>query len=597
MAFIPEEIIAQVIQRCDIVETISSYIPLKRAGRNFKAVCPFHPEKTPSFIINPDKQIFHCFGCGVGGNVITFVMKQDRLEFPEAIRFLAEKVGITIPESYQADTNKTNLHRPLYPINELAMEYFHQNLIADKGPTATKAREYLKGRQVSLDIVKRFKLGFASDKWDELITFLRNKGIPLNLIEKSGLIVTKENNNGFYDRFRNRITFPIFDIKSQCLGFGARALEENPAKYINSPETAIYRKGDHLYGLQLSREFIGRQDFVIVVEGYMDFIMPFQAGVQNMVASLGTALSVEQIRLIRRYTHNVVMLFDADLAGQSAMIRSLDLLIEEGMNVKVAVLSEGEDPDSFIRKFGVTKFNERIQNAQSLFDYKLGMLMRQNDSKSIEGRAKICTQILPTLNKISNAILKAGYMKQLAETLDVGEEALLKEALRMEQLSPATRIFEASRSPAPTEKKPRVVEIKILKLILENEEFVELVKKDVLLSDFLDENICKVMSKIFELSESGNRLDVGTMLSHFEDQNIHHMISSMLAMEETHMIDHRKMLLDCIDRMIRDRIKLSRRKLVELIKEAETAGNLVRLDELKEAFNQLIKKELKLVER
>ncbi|MBU0468966.1 MAG: DNA primase [Candidatus Omnitrophica bacterium] len=296
MVLIPEEIVSQVIDRSDIVEIISSYIPLKRAGRNFKAACPFHNEKTPSFVVNPDKQIFHCFGCGVGGNVVSFVMKQDKMDFPEAIRMLAQKVNVVIEEVDEPTRRSTNERHLIFKINELAAEYFQDNLLSAKTKMASDARKYLKERNVDFGTVKSFKVGLAVDKWDGLLEYLKNKGVSLVLMEKAGLIIPRDNSRGYYDRFRNRIVFPIFDTRGNCRAFGARALDDNQAKYLNSPETIVYTKGHHLYGFHFAKDAITQEDAVIIVEGYLDCIMPHQFGVKNIVASLGTALTVEQIR-------------------------------------------------------------------------------------------------------------------------------------------------------------------------------------------------------------------------------------------------------------------------------------------------------------
>src|SRR5262245_16343150 len=335
MGLIPQQTIDEVLNRCDIVEVVSSYVSLKRAGRNFKALSPFNSEKTPSFIVSPDKQIFHCFSSGLGGNVITFVMKMERVEFPEAVRILAKRVGIEIPED-KAKTAHDNVRQVIFKVNEQAVDYFHRNLLQGKSADVEAAKKYLKERQILPETIETFKIGFALDAWDGLLKNLEQQKVSLRLMEQAGLIVPRKEKNGFFDCFRNRVIFPIFDTQGHCRAFRARTLDsKNAAKYINSPETLIYTKGHHLFGFHLAKEAITRSDFVIIVEGYIDCIMPYQAGVRNIVASLGTALTLEQIRLIRRYTKNVIMLYDTDKAGEAAMLRSLDTLIEEGMNVKV----------------------------------------------------------------------------------------------------------------------------------------------------------------------------------------------------------------------------------------------------------------------
>ncbi len=590
MGLIPEEIIAQVLDRCDIVEAVSSYIPLKRAGRNFKTNCPFHHEKTPSFVVNPDKQIFHCFGCHVGGNVITFVMQQEKIDFPEAVRMLADKAGIVIPQSGSVDTETLSLKDILYSTNGLAADYFN-TILATAGGEATEAVKYLKGRAINLETVKKFQLGFAPNKWDGLINHLRGKNINLGIMEKTGLIVTKENREGYYDRFRNRIIFPIFDLKSRCVGFGARAMQEDIAKYINSPETAVYTKGNHLYGFHVAKDGIREKDFVIVVEGYMDFIIPFQAGVTNIVASLGTALTVEQIRLLSRYTKNVVMLFDADSAGENAVMRSLDLLIEEGLHVKVAALSSGEDPDSFVRKFGVDSFNERITAALPLFDYKMKILMGRYSHKTVEGKTKIAGDMLPTIGKIPNAVTRFGYIKQLADILSVAQEALLIELQKVSaQYSGAESKAVDLKLSATLPANAVVAERSLLRLLLENESFILSLEQDIQISDFRDETVRGIISQMMELTRQGQAIKASTFINSLNDQRILQMVSELLTSDENMLADRDKVYRDCISRIKDHRLKLMRRDLSHQIKLAETSGDESKLEELRQKFNQSIKR-------
>ena len=587
MGLIPEEIINQILDRSDIVEIISAYVPLKRAGKNFKANCPFHNEKTPSFVVNPDKHIFHCFGCGVGGNVVSFLMQQERLEFPEAIRWLAQKAGISIPTD--EDTSKRFAFREqLFSVNHSAAGFFHQILMTHKNREVQEAREYLKKRGVTPEMVKKFQIGFALDQWDGLNLFLKGKNIPTNLMEKAGLIIMKEGGGGFYDRFRNRIIFPIFDVKSQCLGFGARAIKESGAKYINSPETTIYIKGHHLYGLHLAKEGIARQDAVIIVEGYMDFIMPFQSGVNNIVASLGTALTVEQIRLIRRYTRNIIMVFDADQAGESAMLRSLHLLIEEGMNVKIGALEKGEDPDSFVRKYGPQAFQEKIAKAESFFDFQLKNLMSKHNSKTVEGRAKISMEMLATLNKFDNAIIRNGYLKQLSDTLAVSESALAQEldkfSVRSDKTTPPVNVKTESQINIPP-----TAEFNILKLVLEDDQFIPLAQNEISLEDFRDQEIRTVMNKIFALFNEGKVINFSNLIACFKDSSILKKISELMTLEDFRG-DKTKIYHDCISRIKRDRSKREREDIRHKIKLAEMSGDIEMLEILKERFNQLIKR-------
>ncbi|MCK5581933.1 MAG: DNA primase [Candidatus Omnitrophica bacterium] len=594
MTFIPQDVINQVLERSDIVEVVSSYIPLKNAGRNFKAPCPFHHEKTPSFVVSPDKQIYHCFGCDAGGNVISFVMQQEHMEFPEAVRMLAQKVSVTIPEQNVQGKPRAQARQGLCHVNDLAVKYFHRNLLSDKSAEAKAARDYLKGRGITLDVVEKFHVGFALEKWDGLIEFLRTQGVSLRLMEKAGLIISKTKGDGFYDRFRNRIIFPIFNIKKQCVAFGARTMEkDNPAKYLNSPETEVYVKGQHLYGMNWAKEAIGRQDSVIVVEGYVDFMTPFQAGVENIVASSGTALTVEQIRLIRRYTHNVVMLFDADQAGEKAMIRSLDLLVGEGMHVRVAALAAGEDPDSFVRRYGIEKFKARVTQARSLFDFKLTFLKNKYDAKSVEGRAEISAEMLATISRFPNAIIRSEYIKKLAQALFVSQEALLVELKKIsgKHLTPSQAGRKTGSEQAATTQKIRPVERNVLRLMLEEESFIPLTKAEVLLADFRNEHVRNIVEKIYEFCEQGNSVSIPALMSCFDDQKISQVISSLMTSENALVGDKKKIHQDCVNRLLQERMKSKRQEILHQMEAAKSSGDQKRLEELALEFNQLLKRE------
>ena len=591
MGLIANEIVAQVLERCDIAELIAGYIPLKRAGRNFKALCPFHNEKSSSFVVSPDKQIFHCFGCGAGGNAIGFVMQQERLEFPEAVRFLADKVGVAIPESSPATNQTAALKQEVFKVNESAVEYFQQNLLTKNDSEVKNAREYLKDRGIRLEDVKQFKLGFALDEWDGLNSFLRSKGVDLKLIERSGLVIPRESKEGYYDRFRDRIVFPIFDVKSQCVGFGARTMkDEKGAKYINSPDTPVYTKGQHLFGLQLTRHAIAKKDFVIVVEGYMDMIIPFQYGVDNIVASLGTALTVEQIRLLRRYTNNIVMLFDADAAGQAAIVRSLDLLIEQEMNVRVASLAAGEDPDSYIRKFGLEEFDKRIQAAQSLFDFKLQWLTTQFDPKNIEQRAEICDQMLATIYKITNEVIRFGYLKQLGDRLGLPEQVLLKEGKKVEaslkaQERPAARQAVQLATARPL----NVRERQVVSLLINDANLINVAKVSITPSEFQDDRARIIIEKLFEFDGDKDSFSISSFLNSFDDLEVQRVISNISAEEGIPGQDSSKILKDCLLRIKEARLKEKKQSISELIRQAEISGDAGREKELLQELDRLPK--------
>lgn len=594
MGFIPEDIIEQVKDRSDIVDIIGSYVALKPAGRNFKALSPFTNEKTASFIVSPDKQIYHCFSTGKGGNVITFIMMQERLNFPEAVRFLANKVGIEVPETGGYDSEFTELRNRVYEMNQFAVNQFHQTLLTAKDEDTSSARTYLKDRGISLSMVKDFKIGFAFDRWDELLKVLREKGFKSAEIEKAGLILSRRDNSGFYDRFRGRVIFPIFDYQGKPVAFGARSIKaDEGAKYINSPDTPVYTKGRHLYGFHLSKEFIAKADEIIVVEGYMDFIMPYQAGVQNCVASLGTALTVDQIRLIRRYTHNVTMLYDTDKAGQNAMLRSIDLLIEEDMNVKIVQLAQGEDPDSFIRQYGVEEFREKIAQSKNWFEYMFFALLNKNDPRTKEGQEKICDGILPYINKVKNNITQSSYIKQISLELNVREHEL---HIRMKQMQSQPQYRDASVKEAKPQESleihnvTRQPEGQLLQLMFQSPDYVKNVKEMISLEQFTHTIIRQIYAELYDRLDKGQPLAAADMINQFHDPMIQSVISQCAAEEQYTDQQARKILKDCTDRIQRAHQKTQRQQLIFELRQAERDGNQVLAQELKQKINELIKR-------
>lgn len=580
---IPENILEDILGRIDIVEVISGYIPLKRAGRNFKACCPFHQEKTPSFMVSADRQIYHCFGCGESGNAFKFLMRHERLEFPEAVELLAKKAGVSLPRERVNDKSE-GIYTQLYRINELACLFFNQNLSAQAGQAALS---YLTSRKITEGSVNTFKLGLALDKWDALIDYLRGKSINLALIEKAGLVLAKDR-GGFYDRFRNRIIFPIHDIKSRVLGFGARIFspgDETGAKYINSPETSIYIKGRNLYGLNLAKDAIRDADFAVIVEGYLDFILPYQEGFKNIVASSGTALTPEQVSLLKRYTNNAVMVYDGDKAGQMATLRNLDIFIEQGMSVKVVSLPEGYDPDLFVRKFGIGEFRKRVDEAQNLFDYKLKIGKIKYNHREIEGKVKISQEMLSTIDKFKNAVLKSEYVKKLAEELNLKEEPLLQELGKIKDLRPA--------APAFVQKKPLQVnptESLLAQLLLEENELIGRVKNNLLPEDFQDKKISKIISVMFDLIQQGKEIGPNKLANYLDDKDSLQFICESAFDAGIYQDNKEEVIDDCIKLIKRRNLDMKKKNLQEEIRAAEEQGDETALSRLRQEFCSLIKK-------
>ncbi|MFH1201962.1 MAG: DNA primase [Candidatus Omnitrophota bacterium] len=595
MSLTSQDIIDRIIEGTDIVLLISGYIPLKRAGRNFKALCPFHHEKTSSFIVSPEKQIYHCFGCAAGGNAINFLMRYEHLEFREALEILAKGAGISLPRYSDGESKEgSSLKFKLYKVIEMAANFYHQFLL--NSASAKPARDYLAKRSVKNETIKKFKLGFAVDSKTAVMQYLRSQNISLDLIEKAGLAISGQ--AGLYDRFRSRLTFPIFDIKERPIAFGGRLLSQDKtsdselAKYINCPETPIYSKGRNLYGLNFAKDSIKEADCAIIVEGYFDFILPFQEGQNNIVASSGTALTEEQIRLIKRFTENVIMVFDADKAGESATLRSLDMFIEEGINLKVASLAEGFDPDSFVRKFGIEGFRTKCLNcAQNIFDYKLCLMQRRHNARDIEAKAAIVREMINTINKFNNEVLRSNYLKKLAQILEISEESVVIEAKRAKSSEGKYNRLTQKPSFLKDPSSARPVEKLLLQLMLEDAAFISRTRQHLEVSDFQSEHIKKIVGILFDCDSKGIQTSTHKLMSLFSDERI----NSMLAELSTHVFgeplssDKERIVDDCILRITKEKSKLNKSRLHQEIKRAQDSGDSQRLDELVIEYNRIIK--------
>ena len=415
----------EIKRKIDIVELVNSYVPLKKAGRNFKALCPFHSEKTPSFVVSPERQIWHCFGqCGEGGDIFGFLMKIENLDFGEAVRELAKKAGVKLTR-YQPSEDERN-KQLLYEINHLATEFYHFLLL--NHPSGKKALDYILGRGIKKDSLLLFKIGFAPDSWQSLQAFLvGKKGYKVQDLERVGLVI-KTQKGDFYDRFRGRLMFPLKDYHGNIRGFAGRLLDPQAkeAKYVNTPETFIYHKSELLFGSSEAKEEIKKKDQAVLVEGELDMISSFQAGVKNVLAIKGSALSEPQVKLISRFTQNLVFALDQDLAGDQAARRGIETAEAGRMMIRVVESKEGKDPDEIAQK-NPTLWRELVQKAVPVYDYLLDSAFKRFDGQTIEGKRKISGEFILALTKISNEIVRDHYVRELANRLQVSEEAILKE--------------------------------------------------------------------------------------------------------------------------------------------------------------------------
>jgi DNA primase len=428
----PQTFIDDLKRQADIVRVVQDYVQLKKKGANWMACCPFHKEKTPSFSVSPAKEIFYCFGCHKGGSVFTFVMEIERVAFPEAIKIVADKVGMPLPKMvddsrFEARRQESDL---VIQLNSWAMEWWQQQL--ESSNEGRIAREYLKERGISEETQKVFRLGYAPDSWDSLSNFLRNKGAPQEHIDRSGLVAKKEESNRSYDRFRGRLIFPVLDVQGRPIAFGGRTLKGEDAKYINSPETAAYVKGRNLFGLNLTRDEIRRQEFAILVEGFLDLIVPYQFGVRNVVASLGTALTSDQVKLLSRFARKVVVNYDGDRAGIQAAKKSIEILLAEDLEVKVLVLPDNADPDEYIRKFGVIEYQRQRAQAQPHIQFVIESALRDRSLHRPAEKAEAVEEVLPYIRAVNSRIQKREYFDMAMDALGIDRENVNTSAWRRE---------------------------------------------------------------------------------------------------------------------------------------------------------------------
>ncbi len=495
--FIPEEVINRIRDRADIVEIIGAHLSLSKAGQHYKGLCPFHSEKTPSFTVSPSRQMFHCFGCGEGGNVFTFLMKIEGAAFPTVVRALGEKLGIRVEEKpvTPAARQRAEQSERLVALNRAAADFFHRMLLDD--PAADPARAYLRDRGITAETIERFGIGYAPQSWDGLLKALSKSdkegksGWTVEDLAAAGLIVARDQAgrkpgdvSGYYDRFRGRVMLSIRDLQKRIIGFGGRVLDDGVPKYLNSPETPLFRKGRTLYALESAREGIAREDQVVIVEGYFDAIALHQAGLTNVVATLGTALTPEHIDVIRRFTRRVVLLFDPDAAGVRAALRTLDLFLGAGLSVQVGSLPAGDDPDTFVRSRGVEAFTALVQTAPSLLDFTVAGSLTTDRRGSVEERVRCVEEILALLQKLSNPVEKAAAIRHVADRLGMEEKVLLERYRSLPR-----KAASADEAPAAQIETPLPKDEEVLARLLLHEKLTPEMAAQLAADDFTDPRV------------------------------------------------------------------------------------------------------------
>lgn len=524
--YYPDELVEEIRQRNDIVEVISSYVRLQKKGSNYFGLCPFHNEKSPSFSVSPVKQIYYCFGCGAGGNVITFIMEYENYTFAEALKFLADRAGLSLPEiSYSEEARKKDdLKARILEVNKEAGKYYYYQLRSETGKAAYS---YLTGRGLLEETIKKFGLGFARTGRDTVYQYLRSKGFKDDLLRQCGIFNADER-HGMMDKFWNRVIFPIMDVNHRIIGFGGRVMGQGEPKYLNSPETAVFDKGRNLYGLNHART--SRKKNMILCEGYMDVIALHQAGFNQAVASLGTAFTSGQANLLRRYTEEVLLTYDSDGAGVKAALRAVPILKEAGLTAKVINMRPYKDPDEFIKNMGAEAFEERIAEAENSFYYEVRMMEADYDMKDPESKTKFGAEVAKKLLRFTEELERDNYIEGIADKYHMGFENLRKLVVKYAMQGEGIKQYERPKSGINSKKSPEEGNLKAQRLLLtwltEEPKVYPLIKKHIAAEDFTEEIYRKVAQMLFAQLEE-QALNPAKIISCFTNEEEQREVASV----------------------------------------------------------------------
>lgn len=565
-----EELIDEIRNSNDIVDIISQYVILKRSGRNFFGLCPFHKEKTPSFSVSPDKQIFHCFGCGAGGNVIHFISKIENVDFKESLEILADRAGIKLPTlENNVDSKRLELKEKVYEINKLVAMYYHETLYK---PQAKPAQEYVKKRKLDNKALKEFCIGYAENA-NVLYKMLKEKGFTEEEILASDLVIKKGNN--YVDRFKNRLIFPIQDIRNRFIAFGGRVLDNSLPKYINSPENIVYSKARNLYGLNVAKNTKTRK--LIIVEGYMDTVSLHQRGIDNVVASCGTALTEAQGRLLRKYAEKVIISYDSDSAGQAATLRGLEILNNLGCDIRILQMEGAKDPDEYVIKYGNGRFNDLVENAISLVEFKIKVLKKGLNIENTNDKIKFMNEIAKILGGVDNKIEQEIYIDKISSDYNISKEAIYAQINKNEYSNnKGAKILESSSIRKPTikrqekeinpelEKRENII---ISLLIDGGEEVYNKIKDIINPNDFKSEANQKIMRRLYEEFEKGNS-NINSLVDMFaDDEQVVNALTGIMA-DDYEIEDNKKALDDVINNYQKEKLMARRNEIIQSLNNA-----------------------------
>ena len=584
--YYPDELIEEVRSRNDIVDVISGYVKLTKKGSSYFGLCPFHNEKSPSFSVSRQKQMYYCFGCGAGGNVFTFIMEYENYTFVEALKMLAERAGIELPEEeYSKEAKeKADLKTAILEVNKLAAKYYYAQLKTEQGKLA---HDYLTGRKLSEETITAFGLGYSTKYRDDLYRYLKTKGYRDEVIAKAGLISIDEK-QGVYDKFWNRVMFPIMDANNRVIGFGGRVMGDAKPKYLNSPETIVFDKSRNLYGLNRART--SRKPYFLICEGYMDVIALHQAGFTNAVASLGTALTSGHASLIKRYVNEVYLTYDSDEAGTKAALRGIPILKEAGITAKVLRMDPYKDPDEFIKNLGAEAFEERIRQARNGFMFSLEILEKDYDMNSPEGKTEFYNKVAKRLCNFEEEIERNNYIEAVAKTYHLGYETLRKLVAKMAVKTglaiPASRPKQALNREKNKEDGNLISQKVLITWLLEDEKIFRQIKKYITPKDFTEKLYTTVAELLYQQYENG-ALNPAQIMNHFTDEEEHREVASLFhtkikelttkseqekALKETiirvknHSIEHATQMLEPTDIQGLQKLMEAKRELQSLQK-------------------------------
>ncbi|MFY9174866.1 MAG: DNA primase [Peptococcia bacterium] len=587
---IPEEFILDLRHRADIVEVIRDYVRLNKQGQNYKGLCPFHAEKTPSFVVSPHKQIFHCFGCGKGGNVFSFIMEKNALSFPDAVAYVAKKYGVEMPRKAvsPAQAKQNSLRKRYQHINELAAN-FYQNVL--QGNLGRDALAYLRRRGLSAETVEKFLLGYAPDGWDHLVRYLNQEGVSPEEMITLGLASRSKTGN-LIDRFRNRVMFPICDLRGKVIGFGGRVMDDNQPKYLNSPDTPLFNKGKNLYGLNLARGDIRNMDQAIIMEGYMDVISAYQHGITNAVGALGTALTPEQVRLLMRFTYNIATCFDSDTAGQEATLRGIDVLQKLGCRINIVQIPDGKDPDDFLKMVGAEEFKLLVKKAPTYLEYKLQSLMDKYETDTIQGKVQIVQMLVEDIRQVHSPVARQAFIQKVSEELSIPESTIHAELRKVQTLSDASRQTEPAGRRRVKHSASTKAERNVLRIIFENPQLIEKVEENGGKDLFIDPIYKEIYQSYYLLLQAGHNIKANDLISLIDNPEAQQVLPELL-LEEEHQ-DTERVFQDCLTNLVLEGLNRTINEKSSLMSKLEEAGDISSSVEVMAQIQQLVREKQRL---